>query len=713
MNTINFLLDSTLYSYSQIFFSNKKWFGLIALIATCIVPEPGIMGLFGVLLSNLIAVYLKFDKEKIRTGFYGFNGLLFGAASVFYFQPSLFLFILIPVFIVVTFFLTAVLENYMAEAFNLPGLSLPFIFTLYVFIIFMGYYPEIKNIPFVFNDTQSLSFLPKNIKNYFYALSLIILQNNILSGIIISLALLLFSRVMFVVTIVAFVFSTIFINLLNLPQTDLVYVLSGFNSILTGLALGGSLIILSRKTIFLTAIANLLVVIFIVFFSSVLLKTGLPVLVLPFNFVVLSVIYSLKFRQEHSDLVLLYFNNGSPEENFYYHTARKIRFEKFKYYFAELPVLGEWFVSQGRTGEYTHKDKWKDAVDFVIRDSENKEYGSNANSLQDYYCYNLPVVSPLDGVVENIINGIEDNAVGEVNLNNNWGNTIIIRHDVNFYSALSHLKKDSFRFNVGDYVRKGDILATCGNSGRSPFPHVHFQFQSTPKLGDFTIYYPFAFYTQKENSESLLKSFSFPDSNTFVQNIEVNKSIIKAFNFNLNDELKVSFEHKGKDLNETWVVKVDYENNLYIENNKLDKAFIYSTNKVFYFNNYIGSKNSALFYFYLSSSQVPLGSNNNIIWKDEIPFTHFNKLFIKYLSEFFLLLDKQISVNTTFNFSNGTGNQIVLNSSIMIKGKWLFSFYKKNIANKVTISEDGKINTLEFNYNSKKGLNFLFSYPEE
>ena len=72
-------VDSILYSYAQIFFSNRKWFGSIAMLSTFIVPQIGIMGLGGVMLSNLLAYLLKFDKDKIESGYYGFNGLLFGA----------------------------------------------------------------------------------------------------------------------------------------------------------------------------------------------------------------------------------------------------------------------------------------------------------------------------------------------------------------------------------------------------------------------------------------------------------------------------------------------------------------------------------------------------------------------------------------------------------------------------------------------------------
>ncbi len=136
---MQFFLDATLYSYAQIFFSNRKWFGAVILLATFTMPLLGLIALFGVILSNLTASVLKFDSNKIRTGFYGFNGILFGAASAYYFQLNIELLFLIPVFIIITFFISAVLEHLLEQVFNLPGLSLPFILSIYIFIIFIDF----------------------------------------------------------------------------------------------------------------------------------------------------------------------------------------------------------------------------------------------------------------------------------------------------------------------------------------------------------------------------------------------------------------------------------------------------------------------------------------------------------------------------------------------------------------------------------------------
>jgi len=87
----------------------------------------------------------------------------------------------------------------------------------------------------------------------------------------------------------------------------------------------------------------------------------------------------------------------------------------------------------------------------------------------------LPVVSTLPGtVVFSKKNG--GNGTG-------WGNLIVIKHrhlGQDIYSRYAHLQK---RLVVEkEEVKKGQTIGTCGNTGASFGPHLHFDiFSSTPK----------------------------------------------------------------------------------------------------------------------------------------------------------------------------------------------------------------------------------------
>ena len=654
------------------------------------------MALLGVLISNLAAYLLKFDSEKIRSGFYGFNGILFGASTAFYFELNNLLLLLIPIFIIITFLIATGLEHYLETAFNLPGLSLPFIISVYIFVIFLTNYNFIvPNIHQYAVDSTASSFI-YYAEIYFKSVSLIIFQPEIKAGVIIVIALLIFSRVLFVLSITAFVLNVLLLNLVLPSHFDSLLILSGFNSILTAFALGGSLIIPSRKSFFLVIISSLMVIIFTGFFMRLLDGTAFPLLVLPFNFIVLSTVYSLKFRKDQTDFTLLYFKPGSPEENFYYHQKRKSRFENFKYLFPELPFFGEWKVSQGFDGEYTHKDDWKYAWDFIVTDKNDSQHSNDGLRLEDYYCFSLPVTAPLDGEVVKVVSSIRDNEPSNINLQQNFGNTVVIAHLYNLYSSISHLKMDSIKVKVGDRVKKGEIIGYCGNSGRSPYPHIHFQFQLNDKIGDKTHIFPISHYIEKENSKSFLRTFTYPKENSIVQNIDIHSTIRDAFNFKLGDKLSFEYEIGEKKFIETWEVKVDINNQLFIETSNNAKAEIYLTDKVFYFTSYMGGKNTALYYFHLAAAQVPLCFQEDLFWKDTFSVSLLPVGSIRYLAEFFLFYKNMLHVDGEFTFGEDEEkNNYLIKSEILVNGIGLFSFYKKQFNGVVIVDEKSGIKEFE------------------
>ncbi|WP_316632597.1 peptidoglycan DD-metalloendopeptidase family protein [uncultured Flavobacterium sp.] len=85
---------------------------------------------------------------------------------------------------------------------------------------------------------------------------------------------------------------------------------------------------------------------------------------------------------------------------------------------------------------------------------------------------NTPVLAPLDGKVHSFKNNI---GLGD------YGPTIILEHEVEnekFYTLYGHLSLESIEnLTVGTLFRKGEKIATLGNSDVNGdyAPHVHFQ----------------------------------------------------------------------------------------------------------------------------------------------------------------------------------------------------------------------------------------------
>ncbi len=695
--SIRIFIDTILYSYAQIFFSNRRWVGATVLTATFVSPIIGIFALLGAIISTLLAHGLKYNHERIRTGFYGFNGILFGAAGAYYCELTPLYVAFICVFIVVTFFTSTTLEHYLASQFNLPGLSLPFIISLDIFLTFIKTFDWIQ---FKTNSVQAGLFesVPEYIRLYFHSFGYILFQSNVLAGAIIAISILFFSRVLFVNSIIAYTLNYFLVTLLFPDPTPTLFIQTSLNAILVAFALGGSLIIISRKTILLIVIATVISMIFNIFFSKVFGLHGLPIFVLPFNVVVLATIYSLKFRQEHSDLVLLYFAPGSPEENYYYHQNRKSRFDKFRFVFPELPFFGEWKISQGINGTITHKTDWRHAWDFVIVNGSGKEYAGNGLSPEDYFCYNTPVVAPLDGEIVRITDNIPDNEINNPNLKNNWGNTIIINHGQGLYSSLSHLKQNSFEVSKGDHVQKGQTLARCGNSGRSPVPHLHFQFQLTDRLGEKTYLFPFSQYFQRNAGDTKLCTFEYPNENDLVRNIETHSIIRRAFEFRIGQEFELSWTLGGEQFTEGWEVKVDSLNSVYIESSNGTIAYIHPKEKVFFMANVLGNKKSALYYFYLLSISVPLGYGERLRWSDIFPISLTIGKTVRFISEFMLVFTNQLSSTAElwFEKNDDQNKPFVVQSLHTRSGRGLLSWFREDGKGSITIDADAKICELYF-----------------
>jgi len=152
----------------------------------------------------------------------------------------------------------------------------------------------------------------------------------------------------------------------------------------------------------------------------------------------------------------------------------------------KLPFDGEWFtVWGGDTKELNyHIDNraQKNAFDFIIKDDTGKSYRTTGQTNEDYYAFGKELTAPCDGEIVVVIDGIYDNKPGEMNPYYVPGNTVILKTSSNEYIFFAHFKQNSIKVKQGQYVKKGDILGLCGNSGNSSEPHLHFHLQNSENM---------------------------------------------------------------------------------------------------------------------------------------------------------------------------------------------------------------------------------------
>lgn len=58
---------------------------------------------------------------------------------------------------------------------------------------------------------------------------------------------------------------------------------------------------------------------------------------------------------------------------------------------------------------------------------------------------------------------------------NSYGNYVKIKHPNGYYTLYAHLAPNSIKVSVGMNVLEGEIIATCGMTGRATGVHLHFE----------------------------------------------------------------------------------------------------------------------------------------------------------------------------------------------------------------------------------------------
>ena len=712
-------IPAILNSYSVVFFFNNRLLAIVLLIVTFFNFSAGLCGLISVVITVIIADSMGFDKIRLKQGIYSFNALLTGIGMGTFFEMGLVFFILLLMAVLTSLIISVILSGWLGK-YGLPFLSIPFVFSFWLIFLPSGQFANLgltqRNV-FWMNEMysvggkplldffQTIDNLPLNrmVIIYLRSLSSIIFQDNLITGILISVTLLICSRITFLLTITGFITAYLFAHLIGSDMASFSFYNIGANYILVAIAAGGFFTIPSRYSFLWVVLLVPLTSLMILFMTKLGAFIHLPFFSLPFSIVVISFLYFLILRTKPGKLVLTPFQYYSPEINLYTYKGSIDRNTGYQYFPLHLPFWGEWTVSQGYEGKFTHKGEWSSAIDFVLKDETNKLYNVNSNSCEDFYCYNKPVLAPADGVIVEIIDYIDDNEPGKVNSSQNWGNTIIIKHLNNLFTQLSHLRPGTFKVKTGDFVRKGDIVALCGNSGRSPMPHLHFQAQVTSLPGAKTIDYPFSYYLKKYKDKTELKSFSIPAEDDQISNVLTNPLLKAAFDFQPGMILKFSYGDEAEPGSEneiSWEVFADNYNYKYLYcASTQSTAYFVNDGTVFYFTSFYGDQKSLLYVFYLTAFKVLLGHYENIEITDIFPLhiIRKNKLSLwvhDFIAPFYQFISARYSNKPVWADSPLNPSQIRLASKINIS---YFSSDRKEGAGSILLS-DNQIR--EFSYES-------------
>jgi urea transporter/murein DD-endopeptidase MepM/ murein hydrolase activator NlpD len=627
----------------------NKVLSSLVLIATFFSPNLGLSGLCAIVFTNVVGHVIGINRKLIEEGLYGFNSLLLGLFLAYQYEINstfILLFVVsVALLLIISVWLFGIFSRH-----SLPFLSFPFIITYCIIsmsagsftnvllnedLVYVGNHIARQQGTYVYQLAHSLDdlALPNAVLIYLKTLAGTFFQTSLLAGILIVSGLLYFSRIAFSLSLLGFFSAYFFYSAFGADVNELNLNLVGSNFIFMAIGIGCFYIVPNSYSYLAVFCLTPILIMLMIFLNKVMFVFQLKSFTLSFSVIISLFLLFLQHRWFHQFLHLVTIQYYSAEKTIYKYITSINRFKNEHLAKIQLPFWGDWYVSQGYNGKITHLGDWGKALDFVIIDESKETYQNNGHKREDYYCYNKPVLAPLDGYIYSILNTVEENEIAGVNTVDNWGNTLVMNHLNGTFSQISHIKKDSFKVSIGEYVTKGTVLATCGNSGRSPEPHIHFQIQYDPKIGAKTIEYPVSYFIEKDNSKQILRVSEVPKQDTVISNVDVNSLLTESFSFLPGKKLRFIESNTAEVVD--WEVFTDQWNRKYIYCQQTKSvAYFVNDGTMFYFFDFEGSRNSLLFQFYLASYRVLLGCHEGVVVNDLIPLIHFNNKVVQIIQDF-------------------------------------------------------------------------------
>ncbi|MFM8977057.1 MAG: urea transporter [Bacteroidota bacterium] len=641
--------EGVLNSYAQLFFALNPLLGLIALGVSFGQWAWGLSGLGSVIMVQILAALTGQDKGFQREGMFGFNALLLGLAMAQRYEITPAWFLLQGSGLLLLMGLT-VWWNHALGKYRLPYLTFPFLVTYWVLIAGAGFMGSVTlRYPLPTNELTTLPALesvlawPAPVVSFFKTLGSIYFQNTLGAGLLLAIALLIHSRISFVLAVLGYGSAYAMFGWVGAPTAHLTDYLVGSNFIFMAIALGGFYMVPSRTSMGLVVLLTPLLMVMMFALQGWLAPWHLPPFTLAFSVLTILVLFFVQSSPRIPGLLPVQIQYYAPEKTLYKSLVQSPRLAHQHRSRLQLPIWGSWSISQGYQGPHTHLGWWANALDFVIRDEDGRTHRGDGSKLEDYYCYNKPVIAPLEGYVVALTNHVADNPVGGMDLDKNWGNSLVLHHLNGLYTQLSHLRQDSFQVVMGQWVHQGQVLAACGNSGRSPEPHLHFQVQSSPEIGAPTLAYPLAHYLAKEapsaqghpvlsDTALVWKQWSVPQEGEEVRNLEPLEWLSKAMAFKPGQTLRLQEEGKPEHILD-WKVYTDAYNRTYLHCSQSQSTLWFVHDGVmFWAYDFEGSRTSVLHAFYLTVYRLSLSAFVGEM-EDRLPLTDFSRPLPRWIQE--------------------------------------------------------------------------------
>jgi urea transporter len=625
--------EAILRPYAQIVFSTDLAVGALLLAAIACSPRLALATLAAVAVAAVGTRLLGMGTAVVRAGSVGCIAVLTTLAITMFSPDGS-----SPAVTVLFSSLLAVLfsASFQAVFANvaLPTHALPFVAATWAVHLALRAMPASGSLA---DLMQPVSWIPGELwyPSWLDGPAAIVFLHGMLPGTLVLLAILVHSRIAFLLALVGAAVSLGMRLWLRAGQPWTVMDTTAFfNAVLSAMAIGGVWFVPQPSSVVLAAVSAGVSVFLALAFFPLLGLVSLPVISLPFVVTVLLVLTAARMRQQdrwpRSTIPA-----ERPEEALARHLVRVRRFGNLAWLPFRLPFRGEWFVSQGHDGKHTHKGLWRHGLDFEGRTSEGKAHKDDGKELRDYVCYGLPVVAAGAGTVALVEDGIPDNRPGELNTRDNWGNAVVIRHGEGLFSVCAHLQPKSLRVKVGDVVTPGMEIGRCGNSGRSAVPHLHFQVQRAKVLGSPTIAFDFGDVVTRKQDAFQLCNHSVPKEGDLVRPAQRDDQLARMMSWSPDSAFELAEPATGR--LERVRVEIDLHGTRTLRSEQGCLTFdAYENGLVLA--DYSGNAESLLRYLLLAWARLPFDLSASLQWTDALSRRLFVPRWLRSLADLWVVV---------------------------------------------------------------------------
>ncbi len=301
-NPVVGFLDTLLRGCGQVMFQNNPLTGLLFLVGIFVNSALlGLAGVIGLLVSTLTAMLLRADRNMVRAGLFGYNGILTGIGLAFFLSWNAYLVVYIVIAAVLSAVVMMALANLMGSR-DMPALTAPFVLTTWLFLFavfqFSHLLPSASIQPTPLNPRATVQIdlrplligltgagvTPLNlIHAFFRGIGEVFFQDNLWTGAIFLIALLVNSRISALFAALGSIIGLLTALFLLGGNGFWVYHgLYGFNAVLCGIAVGGLFFVLTWESALYALVCCLISTVAMAAISVFLSPLGMPALTAPF-----------------------------------------------------------------------------------------------------------------------------------------------------------------------------------------------------------------------------------------------------------------------------------------------------------------------------------------------------------------------------------------------------------------------------------------------